>query len=334
VTTVASILRRIVQRLGAGEKGVSQGKVFTAVFGKHPGWDDHIDDIGLDTDVLIAVKRALYIRGVGGNVDGGSWEKLEREQQAVPFGHVFIWLMGPDIVVGRLWPSQDGKGRASYPMVVCVQCSRSPLPWVCDNVLPRLERIETACRNTMSPEEVRRIVGDAQNEFRQLTGAGESTSAPARADVHVLATLARLPHLGPGRQGLHRILYCLDRESALGGSGADARQDSPPVALRVPVVSPMAHAEVLLWVNFLRIRFGSEVPILSLMPVRNAWVDTVIGMPTDAHLFCLRASLNAMPLTTSIPYHMDPEFVARVDQLVEDSLRETDDESGSDQPLG
>jgi len=63
VKTLASFLKRIVQRLNAGEKRGSSWKTFTAVFGKHPGWDDHIDDIGLDTHVLIAVKRSTLAPG-------------------------------------------------------------------------------------------------------------------------------------------------------------------------------------------------------------------------------------------------------------------------------
>jgi hypothetical protein len=31
--------------------------VFVAAFGKHPGWDDHIDDIGLETDIIISSRK-------------------------------------------------------------------------------------------------------------------------------------------------------------------------------------------------------------------------------------------------------------------------------------
>lgn len=327
--TLASFLKRIVQRLNAGEKRDSSGKTFTAAFGKHPGWDDHIDDIGLDTHVLIAVKRTLYIRGIGRNIDIGTWEKLEREQQAEKFGHVFIWLMGPDMVAGRLWSSRDGKGRTSYPMVVCVQCSRSPLPWVFANILPRLERIEMACRDTDSAEDVRRIVATAQNEFRQLMQQREPTPTSSLAYSQALARLAALPHMGPDRQSLHRILYHVDREVAQGRSGADKRQDSRPISLRVPVFSPTSREDTLLWISLLQARFGAETPILALMPTQNAWIDMVVGEPTDAHLFCLRASLGAIPLTSSIPYRMDSEFVARVDQLVDNSLSEIEDEQSA-----
>lgn len=39
-----------------------QGKaqLFLAVFGKHPGWDDHIDDLGIETKRLAEVKRVMY----------------------------------------------------------------------------------------------------------------------------------------------------------------------------------------------------------------------------------------------------------------------------------
>ena len=157
---LASILKKIVKRFNQRGQDAASERVFTAAFGKHPGWDDHIDDIGLDTDVLVAVKRILYIQGIGSNIDSGSWDKLEQNQQVEKFGHAFVWCMNGYVVVGRLWSSRDGKGRSSYPMVVCVQCSQLPLPWVLKNILPRLEEIEQACTGTTSADDVRRIVED------------------------------------------------------------------------------------------------------------------------------------------------------------------------------
>ena len=127
---MASILKKIVERFNQRDRNEASKRVFIAAFGKHPGWDDHIDDIGLETDVLVTVKRILYIQGIGSNIDSGSWDKLEEDQRLEKFGHVFVWCMNRDLVVGRLWSSQDGKGRSSYPMVVCVQCSKLPLPWI------------------------------------------------------------------------------------------------------------------------------------------------------------------------------------------------------------
>jgi hypothetical protein len=68
-------------------------KVHVAAFGKHPGWDDHIEEIGLDSALLVNAKRVLYTECIGGNIYSGVWEKLEPEKQ-LPFGHTFFWARG------------------------------------------------------------------------------------------------------------------------------------------------------------------------------------------------------------------------------------------------
>ncbi|MCJ7729252.1 MAG: hypothetical protein MUO27_05180, partial [Sedimentisphaerales bacterium] len=142
---MGSILKKIVERFNARGQEAASERVFVAAFGKHPGWDDHIDDIGLETDILVAVKRILYVQGIGGNIDSGNWEKLQEDQRLEGFRHLFVWRMDDYLVVGRMWSSRDGKGRTSYPMVVCVQCRQLPLEWVFENILPSLESIEKIC---------------------------------------------------------------------------------------------------------------------------------------------------------------------------------------------
>lgn len=317
---MASIFKRIVRRFKAGQRKGPPERVFAAAFGKHPAWDDHIDDIGLQTDTLVAVKRMLYIQGIGGNVDAGSWDKLGSDQPVEKFGHIFAWRINGVIVVGRLWPSRDGKGRTSYPMVVCVQCARLPLSWIFENILPRLKGIEQACNGTSSADDVRKIIEDAQSQFRQLTQQWEpGPTVSTDCSGSVLTRLAQLPEMGPERQGLHRILYHIDREVLQTPAGAGKSQGLRPTSLRVPSSCPAMKENALSWISFLWTRFGPNTPILVLMPTENPWMDIVIGEPTDSHLFCLRASLGAVPLTSSIPYHMGDEFVAGVNQLIDTS---------------
>ena len=39
------------------------GEIYIAGFGKHPAWDDHIDDIGLASETLVLTKQLLYSGG-------------------------------------------------------------------------------------------------------------------------------------------------------------------------------------------------------------------------------------------------------------------------------
>ena len=324
---MASILKKIVKLFNQRGQDAASERVFTAAFGKHPGWDDHINDIGLETDVLVAVKRILYIQGIGSNIDSGSWDKLEENQRVEKFGHAFVWCMNGDMVVGRLWSSRDGKGRSSYPMVVCVQCSPLPLPWVLNNILPRLEGIEQACTATTSADDVRRIVEDARNQFRQLAKQYEPPSKISVEGSYMLAQLAELPEMGPNRQGLHRVLYHIDREVVQAGSGTGKGGDLRPALIRVPSSSTAVQENVILWINFLLAKFGLNTHILVIMPLREPWIDIVIGEPTDLHLFCLRASISVVPLTSSIPYTIDSELVAQTNQLIDDSKSDAKNQS-------
>src|ERR1019366_6699729 len=105
----------------------AEGTLLLAAFGKHPGWDDHIPGIGIETDTLAEVKQSLYVGGIGGQLDSGAWKKLEADKRQEGFDHVFLWLQPGHALVGRLWSSSDGKGRKEYPMVLCVDGGPTPL---------------------------------------------------------------------------------------------------------------------------------------------------------------------------------------------------------------
>ena len=98
-----------------------QPMINLAAFGKHPGWDDHIPGIGLETEGLANLKQLLYVTGIGGQIDSGGWEKLEAGKRLEGFDHTFLWQRQGQLLLGRLWSSTDRKGRAKYPMVICVE---------------------------------------------------------------------------------------------------------------------------------------------------------------------------------------------------------------------
>ena len=51
-------------------------RVYIAAFGKHPGWNDHMDDIGLVTESLVEAKRSLYVQGVASQIESRACEAL------------------------------------------------------------------------------------------------------------------------------------------------------------------------------------------------------------------------------------------------------------------
>lgn len=316
-----SAFKRFLKRFNPKGQNLASERIFVAAFGKHPGWDDHIDDIGLETDVFVTVKRILYVQGIGGNVDSGSWDKLTNDHLVGEFKHVFFWYIDGNLIVGRMWSSQDGKGRKSYPFVVCVQCWKLPMQWVFENVLPQLERIEGTCTATTSANDVRSAIQSSRQELRQ--SAQHCQTSPDSIIVYpdALAKLSERPEMGPNHEGLFRVLYHLDREVGRhhpDGSKIGALRSA---LLRVPASLNTMLENVLMWSSFLLNRFGTNTPLLILMPLRNDWMDIIIGEPTELQLYCLRASLKVIPLTSSIPYNISTEFIDQSNRLIEDSLR-------------
>ena len=315
-----SPIKRIIRRFIPRGKNFPLERVFVAAFGKHPGWDDHIDDIGFETDIFITVKRLLYIQGVGGNVDSGSWDALQKNQPIEEFKHALVWYMDDSLIVGRIWSSRDGKGRTSYPMVVCVQCCQLPLEWVLKNVLPLLEKVEETCAATTSAAEVRLTIENTQKELRQLTQQCEPSPILPSACTDVIAKLTEYPEMGgPNHQGFLRILYHIERESTRNHLDTSRDKAFRSTLLRVPISPPPVMESIPLWFNFLLKKFGMNTSVLMLMPLDKQWMDIIIGEPTQLQLYCLRASLRVIPLTSGIPYGMSPEFIDRAIQFIENS---------------
>ena len=315
---MSSPLKRFVKRLVPKGQSARSERIHIAAFGKHPGWDDHIDDIGLETDVLINVKRILYVQGIGGNIDSGSWDALEKKQPIEEFKHTLVWYMNDSLIAGRMWSSRDGKGRTSYPMVVCVQCHQLPLEWVLKNILPLLERIENNCIATTSAAQVRLAIENAQKELRRL--AQQCEPSPVSSDVctDVVPKLAEYPEMkGPNHQGFLRILYHIEREVTSDYLNASKAKDFQPKLLRVVTSPPPVMEAMPLWMNFLRAKYKKNSSVLVLIPLQKQWMDIIIGEPTQLQLFCLRSSLSVIPLTSSIPYSMSPEFISRNVQMIE-----------------
>jgi len=296
--------------------------IFVGVFGKHPGWDDHIDDLGLETDRLVRVRQKLYTEGVAGNIDAGAWEKLENDQRLPGFGHEMVWRSREGVVVGRLWASRDGKGRTKYPMAVVAHVQGVSAWWVDSVVMPRLAEVERACAATDAAVDVRRIVDEARVDLRTALPA-KSQPFGGVATPAELGAVADRPELGPERVGLCRALYEIERE--LGAfrpaSGETRRPASREMRvgaqhLRVPACADTTVGAAGVWAGILNSQIDAEADVIVLRPHAKPWVDLIVGEPAAPQVFCVRVSENGLALVTSVPYTLAPEFVGRCDALV------------------
>ena len=295
-------------------------RINLAAFGKHPGWDDHIDDIGLTTTQLVAFKRRLYFDGVAANIDGGRWDQLSPPQRLSGFGHVFLHVDGGTLIVGRLWASRDGKGRSRYPMILCAECQGVSIPWAADSVLGPLAELEGQCKTAESASQVTDAIAAMSRRVAEKVAAEGAAVAgiPSWLDAgKVLADLADCLPPVDGQQGYSRLLYKMDRDLRPYLPGAPLQKSAPaPQHWRVPACDDSDERSLVRWLAmFLRV-VAPTTTLLLLRPVGETWVDVLVGTPQAQQFYCMLASREAIPLLTDIPYTLDMAVVERMKALV------------------
>ncbi|MFB3893161.1 MAG: hypothetical protein ACE15C_14180 [Phycisphaerae bacterium] len=296
------------------------------VFGKHPGWNDHIDDLGIDTDLLAAVKRVLYIEGIGGNIDSGAWDGLVERSRLEQYEHLWLWRMGGALVVGRMWSSRDGKGRAKYPMGVCAQLGLMPVNWVVLRVVPLLLDVENRCKQAATADQVRMIVGEGRERLAAIVGSSPPAPDEPMLPRGVLARIAGRDEMRPASRGLHCLLYQIQREVLPHLDGEPGKRVlSRPYHIRAPRCADTAGDAAGLWLAFAASQIGDAVPVLLVLPDGQGWVDIILGAPTPREVFCIKANLNAIGHSTEIPYNLDAEFLRKAGEMIARSAASGDD---------
>ena len=152
-----------------------------AGFGKHPAWDDHIDDIGLNTETLVLAKQLLYSEGIATQLASGAWDQIEKSGNAIEFDHRFVWGRDQQAIVGAIWASADRKGRTRFPLVVCAQTA-SHGPRAIDLLFDPIERLGALCRAAKNQEDIRDAFRRAQWELSGANLPGPSDNPIFRND--------------------------------------------------------------------------------------------------------------------------------------------------------
>jgi hypothetical protein len=131
-------------------------------------------------------------------------------------------------------------------------------------------------------------------------------------------------------ESLVRVLYAVEREMkfylARSRPGREAKKttaamDARARHLRMPLPRAMVNrpgeaawacgAVVLEGLGYGT--RGLEAGVFTIEPLeagQRRWVDVIVGRPSAAELFCLRAGPSALGLVSEVPYSMDAEFVA------------------------
>ena len=279
-------------------------QIWLGAFGKHPGWDDHIDDIGLETESLLLAKQILYVDGIGGQINSGEWEKLDDVQRLREFKHMFLWKRGEAFLIGRIWSSRDGKNRTKYPLVVCAHCLSLPFTWALTNVSQCLGEIEWQCKSTRFAGEVRGVLGQALDQLRR--SVADADGQLSRGDPDARTFVERLG-LGDDLEGLYRIVYCIHTQLACYLNGKSAG-DLGAGQIRLPAAVGLAAETLSFWSRFLESQFGRNVPVLLTLPLQESWIDATCGEPASREFYSLRAKPEVLAVASEVAYKIPDEF--------------------------
>ncbi len=291
-----------------------------AAFGKHPGWDDHIEDLGLETESLNLAKTTLYVNGIGGQIDSGAWEKLDAAQQLPAFQHIFVWQRCGQTLLGRMWSSSDGKGRKRYPMVVCLHFMGVTLAWALQRGLPVLAELEQGCLQTNSAADVRALLARKRADLREALPAGNGKGDYAPVSPEVLRRILH-PAGDANPDAFLRVLYQVHSQFAGFAPGNFSVRANPTAVrvqqIRVPRVEENPEQALLFWTRFFSVFLDPNVPALLTLPERAAWADVTAGQPESHEMFCLRATPKAVPLVSEVPYQLEDEFRKKASAFLE-----------------
>ena len=255
------------------------GRVILAGFGKHPAWDDHIDDIGLETESLVIAKRVIYSEGIASQISSGAWNQLQNSRRAMDFDHRFVWGRSDQSIVGGLWASTDGKGRALFPMVVCLQSDGKSL----DAVGRFLNTIDTLGR-AWKQERTKEGVHAARNRaVEEVAAAYQIAPTEMFSEICDPDESVMLPAL-------------LTLSAGLYGSRAN-ESSTKGTHLRLPGIAARATQNLGFWAGYVDRHRGLTLPYLAIAPAGKRFVDLIPGEPQAESFFCLRADDMALPQT-------------------------------------
>ncbi len=291
---------------------------YFAAFGKHPGWNDHIDDLGLQTETLAMAKRIIYLDGLSSQIDSGAWEKLSEDSRLEGFDHLYLWQRGSNLLLGSITSSRDGKGRTRYPIVLCAQLGGVPLEAALHDCLPRVDLAMAACKAAATADEVRAIM----DETREALVKDSQAHAKARGGRDLGSLRLLQSRMGPGDDGLLRIFYQIKTRLSNWAPGRAAAKTevgaTHGVHFRLPQGAVDPIAGLTMWSELFEAQLDSTAPRLFFWPRMGNWLDVVVGRPAGVDFFGLRANTRAIPFVTDVPYDMDRTFREEVRALLMD----------------
>lgn len=161
-----------------------------ALFGKHPAWNDHMDDFGLSTPSLRTCKRLLYLQGMAANA-----ARQQSEAGPVqPYRHFLLWIREREAMLIRMVESEDGRGRGYFPFLAAIHFDSTEAQRSLRLLLSALRSLVDDCRALQSRDAVGERHRQAQErisaELLQLPPGNVADESCTTEEVFALRGLA------------------------------------------------------------------------------------------------------------------------------------------------
>ena len=290
----------------------TNSRLHLAVFGKHPCWNDHMEDLGLTTPSLIQFKRRLYYEGISGRLDCGAWRDLAPESRIETFDHQLLSTGQTGVIFAVLWHSADGGGRAAYPMVAAAHFLTSRLPAKAGPVFEALEQVADDCRHAQDREAVAQAQTHGLDRLIQAARALVPLSAQTW-NREERETFLNHASFGEGGDGFARLFYAFTEYQNLHGSTKNT--------FCYRVTDGGAEAEALtIWQTLMRAQMDTSHSLLAVRCRQQTWVDLLAGEFPSEEFFRLKAKAQEIPLVTDIPYQVPDELKEQTRMVLESFL--------------
>ncbi len=274
-----------------------------ATFGKHPSAADHLEDLGLTTPSLTAFKQGLYTDGIITCLARQSWIKYVPAMTPVPYDHSLLVIGPASWIAARFTQSTDTSGRDQFPLVTAIHGGGLELLRAATQIGQWLDQ---AHARMVAAKDLRPAHAECQGELAALPAEWEKQPPQGPA---VRSAWAEDPALAPAHQGLWRVCHAVLPSGAAGG-----RARLPMQAAGTPAQN------AVLWASWLRHLMPGRTVCL-IWPSAAAYCDVTFNVPDAAALSPLFAPPEASPLTTTVPFSIEPDLEQRADGALKEWLQ-------------
>jgi len=293
-------------------------RITLGVCGKIRAYNDHIS-FGMMTPALRFFEDWYYRQELRKQIETRGAE----EMGLLPLDFRFACFGTNDLVCGLVTPSQDGRGRDDYPLVLVVHVHRGGIQRFnsefIETLLSPLAGLAEELKAMQAPGGLEKSIARVEREMRENADQLTEGQTGARELVSGAEDDGEL-------DPFPRILWSLD--SQLPTDTIFERRLFPPNELpeahvRLPTVADGVSERFAIWAFFFYAAIQGNLPLYLFSLEGFDWLDLYAGDPSSELIFRSRLSDDVFPPASNIPYNVAPEFLERTLDFARDLRRRT-----------